>query len=233
MSNVGEKSIEFYREILDLCKTLKLKGYVVSRLEADFDSFRCWSVDVREDHTCNTIVTRGQDTTDFYWNASDKILEIKQRAQTPDEQGFYGLQVEQLELNPAEDPVEYLLERLPVAPRIAGEASKWSIEFYEQLISVCAQASVNGYVVSRIEANYQHFGYWSMTVRVPLDQGLISFYWEARDGELEIKARPRAPNSKGHFGLQIVEQRKFDTSRGEDPIAYVETYLKSHSAGKP
>ncbi len=102
-----------------------------------------------------------------------------------------------------------------------------SIEFLRGIYELCERLAATGFVIVSVESSYECFGTWSLAIRHQRESTV--FDWDAREGILTIKGRASKPDSQGGHGYHTLEQKHFDTSRGEDPMFYVESYLKVHA----
>lgn len=100
-----------------------------------------------------------------------------------------------------------------------------SINFLREVLEFCDSCAARGYVVERVEADYQYFGAWSIAIgeSSAQERRAIVFTWDAREGELAIKERIR--DKAGLWPLKLIDERKIETSKGDDPFARCLEYL--------
>jgi hypothetical protein len=104
-------------------------------------------------------------------------------------------------------------------------SAEHSIDFLWEVFRFCEACAAKGFITEGVEADYAHFGSWTVRIRArsrTKPRSLIAT-WDGREGELAIKERVR--DVTGNWPLKAAAETKLDTSKGDDPFTYCLQFL--------
>ena len=107
-----------------------------------------------------------------------------------------------------------------------------SVGFLREILAFCEACAAKGFITEGVEADYAHFGSWTVRVRARtrVEPRALTMTWDGREGELVIKERMR--DVSGNWPLKAVAETRLVTSEGDDPFAYCLHFLDGVRAGE-